>query len=96
MAKTWLLEIVILKTHIIHAVNGKGLSRRAKNRSSIMAQPQLEQRVIEAARDVDRLWRDVGPYHPHMSTALALLSRSLSKLKVWREGRREEAYDGQV
>ena len=55
-----------------------------------MAQPQLEQRVIEAAKDVDRLWRDVGPYHPHMSTALALLSRSISKLKVWREGRREE------
>ena len=55
-----------------------------------MAQPQLEQRVIEAARDVDRLWRDVGPYHPYMSTALALLSRSISKLKVWREGRREE------
>ena len=61
-----------------------------RNGGVTMAQPQLEQRVIEAARDVDRLWRDVGPYHPHMSTALALLSRSLSKLKVWREGRREE------
>lgn len=55
-----------------------------------MVQPHLDQQVIEAAKDVDRLWRDVGPYHPHMSTALALLSRSLSKLKVWREGRREE------
>ena len=61
-----------------------------------MAQPQLEQRVIEAAKDVARIWRNVGPYHPHMSTALALLSRSVSRLKIWREGRREEAYDGQV
>ena len=61
-----------------------------RNGGVTMAQPQLEQRVIEAAKDVDRVWRDVGPYHPHMSTALALLSRSLSKLKVWREGRREE------
>lgn len=61
-----------------------------RNGGVTMAQPHLEQRVIEAAKDVDRLWRDVGPYHPHMSTALALLSRSLSKLKVWREGRREE------
>jgi hypothetical protein len=55
-----------------------------------MVQPQLEQRVIEAAKDVDRIWRNEGPYVPQFSTALALLSRSLSKLKVWREGRREE------
>lgn len=56
-----------------------------------MAQPQLEQRVIEAAKDVDRIWRNEGPYTTQFNTALALLSRSLSKLKVWREGRREEA-----
>lgn len=49
-----------------------------------------EHDVIEAAKEVDRIWRDVGPYHTHMSTALTMLSRSLSKLKVWREGRREE------
>ena len=56
-----------------------------------MAQPQLEQRVIEAAKDVDRIWRNEGPYTTHFSTALALLSRSVSRLKIWREGRREEA-----
>ena len=61
-----------------------------------MAQPQLEQRVIEAAKDVDRIWRNEGVHHVNMSTALALLSRSVSRLKIWREGRREEAYDGQV
>jgi len=55
-----------------------------------MAQPQLEQRVIEAAKDVDRIWRNEGPYAPQFSTALALLSRSVSRLKIWREGRREE------
>ena len=55
-----------------------------------MAQPQLEQRVIEAAKDVDRIWRNEGPYVPQFSTALALLSRSVSRLKIWREGRREE------
>ena len=49
-----------------------------------------EQDVIEAAKDVDRIWRNEGPYTTHFSTALALLSRSLSKLKVWREGRSEE------
>ena len=57
-----------------------------------MAQPQLEQRVIEAAKDVDRIWRNEGPYVPQFSTALALLSRSLSKLKLYREGRQEEVY----
>lgn len=55
-----------------------------------MAQPQLEQRVIEAAKDVDRIWRNEGPYVAQFSTALALMSRSISKLKAWREGRREE------
>lgn len=49
-----------------------------------------EHDVIEAAKDVDRIWRNDGPYVPQFSTALALLSRSISKLKVWREGRREE------
>ena len=61
-----------------------------------MAQPQLEQRVIEAAKDVDRIWRNEGPYTTQFSTALALLSQGVSRLKIWREGRREEAYDGQV
>ena len=55
-----------------------------------MTQPHLDQQVIEAAKDVDRIWRNDGPHVPQFSTALALLSRSLSKLKVWREGRREE------
>lgn len=55
-----------------------------------MAQPQLEQRVIEAAKDVDRIWRNEGPHVPHFSTALAILSRSVSKLKLYREGIREE------
>ena len=49
-----------------------------------------EHDVIEAAKEVDRIWRNEGVHHVNMSTALALLSRSLSKLKVWREGRREE------
>lgn len=56
-----------------------------------MTQPHLDQQVIEAAKDVDRIWRNDGPHVPHFSTALALLSRSVSRLKVWREGRREEA-----
>lgn len=56
-----------------------------------MTQPQLDQQVIEAAKEVDRIWRNDGPYVPHFSTALALLSRSISRLKIWREGRREEA-----
>lgn len=51
---------------------------------------KVEHDVIEAAKDVDRIWRNDGPYVPQFSTALALLSRSISKLKVWREGRREE------
>ena len=55
-----------------------------------MAQPQHEQQVIEAAKDVDRIWRNEGPHVPQFSTALALLSRSISRLKIWREGRREE------
>ena len=50
-----------------------------------------DQDVIEAAKTVDKLWRDIGIAHPNMSTALALMSRSISRLKVWREGRREEA-----
>ena len=50
-----------------------------------------EQDVIEAAKEVDRIWRDEGLHHVNMSTALALMSRSISRLKVWREGRREEA-----
>ena len=49
-----------------------------------------EQDVIEAAKDVDQIWRNEGVHHVNMSTALALLSRSVSRLKVWREGRREE------
>ena len=48
-----------------------------------------EQAVIEAAKEVDRIWRNEGVHHVNMSTALALLSRSVSRLKVWREGRRE-------
>ena len=51
-----------------------------------------EHDVIEAAKDVDRIWRNEGPYVPQFSTALALLSRSLSKLKLYREGRQEEVY----
>lgn len=54
-----------------------------------MTQPQLDQQVIEAAREVDRIWRNDGPHVPHFSTALALLSRSISRLRIWREGRRE-------
>ena len=50
-----------------------------------------EQDVIEAAKEVDRIWRNEGLHHVNMSTALALMSRSISRLKVWREGRREEA-----
>lgn len=50
-----------------------------------------EQDVIEAAKEVDRIWRNEGVHHVNMSTALALLSRSVSGLKIWREGRREEA-----
>lgn len=61
-----------------------------------MTQPHLDQQVIEAAKEVDRIWRNEGVHHVNMSTALALLSRSVSRLKIWREGRREEAYDGQV
>ena len=61
-----------------------------------MTQPHLDQQVIEAAKEVDRVWRNEGVHHVNMSTALALLSRSVSRLKIWREGRREEAYDGQV
>ena len=49
-----------------------------------------EQDVIEAAKEVDRIWRNEGVHHVNMSTALALLSRSVSRLKIWREGRREE------
>lgn len=50
-----------------------------------------EQDVIEAAKEVDRIWRNEGVHHVNMSTALALLSRSVRRLKIWREGRREEA-----
>ena len=49
-----------------------------------------EQAVIEAAKEVDRIWRNEGVHHVNMGTALALLSRSVSRLKIWREGRREE------
>ena len=49
-----------------------------------------EQDVIEAAKEVDRIWRNEGVHHVNMSTSLALLSRSISRLKVWREGRRED------
>ena len=55
-----------------------------------MTQPQLDQQVIEAAQEVDRIWRNEGPYVPHFSTALALLSRSISRLRLYREGRRDE------
>ena len=55
-----------------------------------------EQDVIEAAKEVDRIWRNEGVHHVNMGTALALLSRSVSRLKIWREGRREEVHDGQV
>ena len=50
-----------------------------------------EQDVIEAAKEVDRIWRNEGVHHVNMGTALALLSRSVSRLKSWREVRREEA-----
>ena len=54
-----------------------------------------DQDVIEAAKTVDRLWRDIGIAHPNMNTALALLSRSVNRLKLYREGKREEeAYYG--
>ena len=49
-----------------------------------------EQAVIEAAKEIDRIWRNEGVHHVNMSIALALLSRSVSRLKIWREGRREE------
>lgn len=49
-----------------------------------------EHDVIEAAKEVARIWRNEGVHHVNMSTALALLSRSVSRLKIWREGRREE------
>ena len=55
-----------------------------------MVQPRLDQQVIEAAKVVDRIWRNDGPHVPDFSTALALLSRSISKLRRYREGRREE------
>lgn len=55
-----------------------------------MTQPQIDQQVIEAAKEVDLIWRNDGPHVPHFSTALALLSRSISRLRIWREGRREE------
>ncbi len=50
-----------------------------------------EHDVIEAAKEVDRIWRNEGIHAVNFSTAVALLSRSVSKLKIWREGRREEA-----
>ena len=53
---------------------------------------KVEHDVIEAAKEVDRIWRNDGPHVPQFSTALALLSRSLSKLKLYREGRQEEVY----
>ena len=53
---------------------------------------KVEHDVIEAAKDVDRVWRNDGPHVPQFSTALALLSRSISKLKLYREGRQEEVY----
>ena len=54
-----------------------------------------DQDVIEAAKTVDKLWRDIGIAHPNMSTALALMSRSINRLKLYREGKREEeAYYG--
>ena len=53
---------------------------------------KVEHDVIEAAKEVDRVWRNDGPHVPQFSTALALLSRSISKLKLYREGRQEEVY----
>ena len=54
-----------------------------------------DQDVIEAAKTVVKLWRDIGIAHPNMNTALALLSRSVNRLKLYREGKREEeAYYG--
>ena len=53
---------------------------------------KVEHDVIEAAKEVDRIWRNDGPHVPQFSTALALLSRSISKLKLYREGRQEEVY----
>lgn len=49
-----------------------------------------EHDVIEAAKEVDRIWRNDGPHVPQFSTALALLSRSLMHLRRYREGIREE------
>ncbi len=50
-----------------------------------------EQDVIEAAKEVDRIWRNEGVHAVNFSLAVALMSRSLSKLRLHREGRREEA-----
>ena len=45
-----------------------------------------EQDVIEAAKEVDKVWRDEGPHSMRLSICLGLLNRSLSKLHKFRYG----------
>ena len=45
-----------------------------------------EQDVIEAAKEVDKVWRDEGPHSMRLSICLGLLNRSLSKLHKFRHG----------
>lgn len=47
--------------------------------------------VIEAAKEVDKLWRDKGPHGVDFSIACALLSRALGRLRAYQRGEREEA-----
>jgi hypothetical protein len=47
---------------------------------------KLEHDVIEAAKEVDRAWRDEGPHSMRLSICLGLLNRSLSKLHKFRYG----------
>ena len=47
---------------------------------------KLEHDVIEAAKEVDRAWRDEGFHSTRISICLGLLNRSLSKLHKFRYG----------
>ncbi len=49
-----------------------------------------EQDVIEAAKEVDRIWRNEGVHVAKFSTACALLSRACSKLAQYRYTLTEE------
>ncbi len=51
---------------------------------------KLEHDVIEAAKEVDKVWRDEGPHSMRLSICLGLLSRSVSKLHRYRHGLTEE------